>query len=155
VRGVFDSMTAGLTKVEHAAIEDLLSKLFPRLQGVFGNVHYGSDSYERWEREQRICTETYFDRYFRYAVPPRDIGDREFTTFVETAAAGASLDGSISWFCDGGGEVRFIAKLRRVEDIVPREDAHRIALALALGKADDLFPVEKLQDCFAGRLAFS
>lgn len=140
-REIFDAMTANLPKEEREAVEELLKELFPRLQSVFGNMYYGDDSYERWDREQRICTKTYFDRYFRYAVPPRDIGDREFTAFVQSATASTTLSDSISRFCQNGGASRFIAKLRRVEGTIPTEAAQPVALAIA--KAGDLFPVEK------------
>lgn len=140
VQPILELVGSGLDKREQESIEKLLRQLFPRLPSVLGNMHYGDDSAERWAREQRICSCEYFHRYFRYAIPPRDIGDQELMTFIQTPATAAELERSIARFCAGGGAARFVAKIRSQETTIPIESARRLALAIA--RTGGAFPVE-------------
>jgi predicted KAP-like P-loop ATPase len=45
-----------------------LKRLFPRLESVWGNMHYGQDSATEWARMRRVCSVDHFDAYFRFAV---------------------------------------------------------------------------------------
>ena len=54
---------------------ELLKNMFPKLQSVYGNMHYGNDWLNKWHEGQRICAEGYFDRYFTYSVPVGDFPD--------------------------------------------------------------------------------
>src|SRR5439155_14514484 len=83
----------------------LLEVLFPRLKGIFGNTTYGSDWDNRWEREQRVCAEGYFHRYFRYGIPPGDIPDLEVNALLEVARQGdeAELDRRLRKMAEVGG----------------------------------------------------
>ena len=61
---------------------ELLKNMFPKLQSVYGNMHYGSDWYQRWNEGQRICAEGYFDRYFTYSIPKGDFPDSTLNQLV-------------------------------------------------------------------------
>jgi predicted KAP-like P-loop ATPase len=60
----------------------LLESLFPRL----GKMRYAHDHEADWAREQRVCSEQYFQRYFTYSVPPGDIGDLDQSDAGEALA---------------------------------------------------------------------
>ena len=45
-----------------------LTRIFPRLEAVYGNLHYGDESERRWERDRRCCSAAHFDAYFRLAL---------------------------------------------------------------------------------------
>jgi hypothetical protein len=111
----------------------LLEVLFPRLKGIFGNTTYGPDWDGRWEREQRICAEEYFHRYFRYGIPPGDIPDLEVNVLLEAARQGdeAELDGRLREMAEAGGMRQLIPKLRRREEGIDPGAARRLALAIA------------------------
>jgi predicted KAP-like P-loop ATPase len=53
-----------------------LMRLFPRLESIWSNLHYGEGSESAWVRERLVCTEEHFDSYFRFSlgddVLPRD-----------------------------------------------------------------------------------
>jgi predicted KAP-like P-loop ATPase len=121
----------------------LLEVLFPRLKAIFGNTFYGSDSEGRWEREQRVCTEPYFHRYFRYGIPPGDIGDLEIEAFLDVAGRGdpAELDRRLAQMAKKGGMRRLVPKLRRREETV--EPAAARELALAICRQGALVPRER------------
>jgi predicted KAP-like P-loop ATPase len=121
----------------------LLEVLFPRLKAIFGNTSYGSDWDGRWEREQRVCAEPYFHRYFRYGIPPGDIGDLEVAALLEVARGGeaAEVDRRLAQMAEKGGMRRLVPKLRRLEETV--EPAAARALALAICRQGGLVPRER------------
>jgi predicted KAP-like P-loop ATPase len=45
-----------------------LKRLFPRLESIWGNMHYGDSSAREWERLRRVCSPDHFDGYFRFAL---------------------------------------------------------------------------------------
>jgi hypothetical protein len=69
-------------------IRDLLKTLFPRLSGLYGNVHYGSDWEITWSKEQRVSSNSYFDRYFSYAIPEGDVPDLEIEQLLNDCVKG-------------------------------------------------------------------
>ncbi len=64
-------------------IRELLKTLFPRLSGLYGNVHYGTDWEKTWAEEQSVASKEYFDRYFSYAIPEDDVPDRKIENLLE------------------------------------------------------------------------
>jgi len=41
-----------------------LKLLFPNLESIWGNMHYGADSHRRWIQQRRVCSPEFFDRFF-------------------------------------------------------------------------------------------
>lgn len=76
-----------LSNPDKKSAQDLLLYLFPRLQSVFGNTHYGSDWDKVWSTEKRICSRFYVNRYFAYTVPKDDISDLLLEVFIENISA--------------------------------------------------------------------
>jgi len=77
----FEEINQELSKNEQKAIVDLLEHLFPLVQEALGNYNY---AYGRtnWDREKRIVSAKYFNRYFVYSVPKWDISDVYFDRFI-------------------------------------------------------------------------
>src|SRR5690606_8112833 len=48
---------------------DLIQRLFPRLESVWSNMHYGPDSLYGWRKELRICVADIFPAYFHLSLP--------------------------------------------------------------------------------------
>jgi len=107
----------------------LLEVLFPRLS----NMGYGPDWDKRWEREQRVCSDKYFKRYFTYSVPPGDVSDIEVSQFLEEIAAmsPADADGVLKAFAVRSAIPQLIRKLRNRENEIDATAAHPLALAIA------------------------
>lgn len=61
----------------------LLETMFPRLQAVYGRMHYGGDSLKLWNDNQKICSKSYFSRYFGYSLPPDDVSDVAIKQLVQ------------------------------------------------------------------------
>lgn len=64
----------------------LLQNMFPKLNAVYGNMYYTSQSYEEWNIEQRICSIDYFSRYFSYSILSNDIADTEISEIIDSCA---------------------------------------------------------------------
>lgn len=142
-REVIEKGLEGLDPAELGAAKDLLQTLFPRLKGVFGNTVYGPDWDERWAREQRVCSENYFHRYFHYGVPPADVPDSVISILLGRAEAGdeAAVAETLRQHAERGAAPRLVAKLRLVEDVLDRAVAARLALMMA--HAASCLPREK------------
>jgi hypothetical protein len=83
-----DLVSAAIETLEarhRADAKRLLLALFPRLQSVFGNFTYGSESEIAWARSKRVCARDYFQRYFSYAVAKGDIPEREINSLCSAA----------------------------------------------------------------------
>lgn len=73
-----------ITPAQNASLRrDLLEALFPRLEAR----RYERDREANWAREQRICSQQYFQRYFTYSVPPGESGDQEVKSFLKGIAS--------------------------------------------------------------------
>jgi hypothetical protein len=113
-------------------IKRLLLVLFPRLGAFVGGMGYGSDWNETWEREQRVCSSAYFDRYFSYAIPTRDVSDVFVNAFMEQVRTDAdAAEKALHELAKKGALSRFIDKLRRQEDNITEPAASQLARMLA------------------------
>jgi len=119
-----------VTAEQNASLRrDLLEALFPRLR----TPRYGQEWEPQWAREQRICSQQYFQRYFTYSVPPGDIGDLEVKSFLNgiTASNAAVQDAALEAFARRGAFPRLIQKLHRVAPTMEADVASVLALAIA------------------------
>lgn len=107
----------------------LLEVLFPRLS----NMGYGPDWDKRWEREQRVCSDKYFKRYYTYSVPPGDVSDIEVERHLEAVAtmSPADADEALKAFAARNAMPQLIRKLRNRENEIDAAAARSLALAIA------------------------
>lgn len=63
-------------------IKNLLKRLFPKLEAVFGGVSYGVDFESTWRKQLRICSPDIFPVYFRLAVPEGEMPHTEMQTIL-------------------------------------------------------------------------
>jgi predicted KAP-like P-loop ATPase len=61
----------------------VLMRIFPRLEGIWNNVHYSSG--EEWAKERRICSEIHFDTYFRFSLGENTLRKNEIDVLIECA----------------------------------------------------------------------
>lgn len=122
--------------------KNLLKELFPRLTGVLGNIHHGSDWQEKWTQEKRIASLRYFKRYFAYSIPENDISDQRLIVFLSKLDKGSASDISneikeITNY-QGSKIETFITEIfRKVNQLSPSASQN---LALALAQIGDYFP---------------
>ena len=135
----------GLSNLEsdvQEAAKSLVVELFPRLNGILGNSHYGSDWQERWTKEKRISSIDYFSRYFSYSIPEGDISDQfleEFLLKIETESP-LNIYSDIQKVIGKQGEntEAFLVRVRRRERKLSQRASKNLALAISY--SGDSFP---------------
>jgi hypothetical protein len=118
----------------------LLEHLFPGLQGVYGNTHYGAEWEKSWAQAKRVCAHTYASRYFSYAIPENDVSDQELNDFVmQTKTLGEDqVSERFARLANGRNADVLISKLRlSVETLSPEAC---VTLSKVLVTSASLFP---------------
>lgn len=72
-----------------------LMRLFPRLESVWGNLHYGEGSGAEWSRHRRVCSPEHFDSYFRFAIGENVVPRNEIDAMVARASDGEFIKGRV------------------------------------------------------------
>jgi len=79
----FDETNKDLTSNEQDAIRSLLSDMFPYVAKVYNTWEFQMDKEKDWYNDKRICSQSYFDRYFSYSVLQGDLSDVVFDKMLE------------------------------------------------------------------------
>lgn len=115
-------------------ILSLLKSMFPKLEAVYGNTHYGSNWEQSWSEAQRICSPSYFQRYFAYAVPEDDISDQTIQNLIEVSSKEEPADTAklLDQLLTPQNADRLIRKLRSKAKSISRESSMTLAGVLLL-----------------------
>ncbi|PWK78677.1 putative KAP-like P-loop ATPase [Mucilaginibacter oryzae] len=139
-----DNLSASFSNIEKEAIKDLLVELFPSLSGVFS--HYVQSHSVDWDKEKRICSPKYFNRYFTYSVIKGELSDIEFENFILSVSDNSISEvyEKIKALIEESSPEAFLNKIRLLE----RELDWNIALKIskAIVAHSELFP--KNEDLF-------
>jgi hypothetical protein len=128
---VIDAATPGCTPGDREAIKTrLLKPLFPRTS----NTIYDHGWEAVWAREQRICSEAYFKRYFTYCVPDGDVADASIAELLDRLPTDDDTvkRERLAQFERRRSMPRLIAALRRRIDGMDADRAAALARAIAL-----------------------
>jgi hypothetical protein len=117
----------------------LLSALFPRM----GGVGYGAEREAEWAREQRVCSSSYFQKFFAYGVSTSHVSDRRIQQFLDAlpTQAPADQDAALRELATPEAVASFVQRLRQREDQLPVPIASELAPLLA--RNGELFPYER------------
>jgi len=112
---------------------ELLRKLFPQLETVYRNTAYPDRSYAEWNRNQRICSPQYFNRYFSYCVIKGELSDLSFDKFISDLSLlkEDEIQTSLNKLMEDSTWDNLIQKLRLIEKELTWDKYQKIALALA------------------------
>jgi predicted KAP-like P-loop ATPase len=135
--------------------KNLLKELFPRLTGVLGNIHHGSDWQIKWTQQKRIASVKYFKRYFAYSIPEDDISDQNLIVFLnkleQADIAGIGSEIKKITNCQSSATDSFLTEIfRKIEQLSNLASQN---LALALAEMGSYFP--KSETLFSFESAFS
>ena len=78
-----EKINSSYSNNDKKAIENLLKELFPYTKEVFENYSFRHGDI-RWEREKRIVSPKYFNRYFVYSVLNDEISDVYFEEYIKS-----------------------------------------------------------------------
>lgn len=125
--GFLVTATEQMTTLEKKGVGYLLSELFPLLRPG------GSGNDKRHFREQRICTDRYFSRFFRYAVPQHSTSDSAISAFLEELpqASEAEIDRNLVELVEKDNSLQVIERLRLHEQELNPSLAAKLIVALA------------------------
>lgn len=141
IRNLLDGALSRGKNIKKEGFIELLKNMFPKLQSVYGNMSYGSDWYEKWNNEQRICSENYYSRYFTYAIPKGDISDKliqEITEDSEKWEEPFDLESNpLNEIFNASSVETLIKKLRHKAGRIDADAALALAVAIAQ-KSDDI-----------------
>jgi len=123
-------------KYRDGAVE-LISELFPQAGVVWGKVGYDTSHWsQEWGRDQKICSEKYFDKYFQYAVPSGDVSDVKIKELLKTLKDASvkqeEVIASINDLMKNSSARSIITKLRLQEAEIDEIGATRLIEALTL-----------------------
>lgn len=71
-----------MKKEEVESIQQLLTRLFPKLESIWGNTYYGHEWEAEWNIKLRICSPEKFPIYFRLSVPESSFSNAEMKTIL-------------------------------------------------------------------------
>ncbi len=106
----------------------LIERLFPRST----NVVYSGEWEKEWARDKRVCSGSYFKRYFAYGIPPNDISDVSVDMLIESSPGSdpEALEASLeSLMRDTPGAL--VKKMRQRESFVTCAQATALLPSLA------------------------
>lgn len=118
--------------------QNVMSRLFPKLQGVWSNYQYGPDFLARWQRECRASSPEILPTYFRLAVPLRSISRQRMKAIIEKCSDLDSLGGELSALAqemmpDGRtGIAVFLERAQNLADQLNLEGSDLINLLVAI-----------------------
>jgi predicted KAP-like P-loop ATPase len=133
-----DELSSSFSNVEKEAIKELLIELFPLLKEVYFNYVYTYTN--NWEKEKRICSPKYFNRYFTYSVITGELSDIEFENFISSVSGSSILEVNekIKYLITGSSPEAFLNKIRILEHELDWHIASKVAKAIVINS--ELFP---------------
>lgn len=129
---LFEDLCKPLSKREKDSIKDLLHDLFPILNQVFLGITYTSSL--NWQKDKRICSSKYFNRYFSYSVIEGELSDLEFDDFLSGIEEKTilTLTNEIREMVNKTSPEAFINKLRVYENDMVWSVGSKLAQAVAI-----------------------
>lgn len=74
-----------VSTVHQDGLKRMMSRLFPKLAGIWGNQFFGSDWRSGWRRDLRICSPEIFDTYFQFGVTAEVVSTAEMEDLLDAA----------------------------------------------------------------------
>ncbi|WP_298789197.1 P-loop NTPase fold protein [uncultured Marinococcus sp.] len=120
---------------------EVLKNLFPFITPAFENISIAGGPSSQWQKEQRICSNLYFDRYFLYSISPSDVADekiKQFFTGLEKQSKD-NIENSIDFLRTLIDDSNDKIVLEKIKDYIDRiDDDQRKKLCVILARTSDL-----------------
>jgi len=103
------------------SVKKLVTRLFPRLGSIWGNIGYSAEFETEWRRQRRVCSAEAIELYFRLSVPTGAISTPEMEQILALAEEPDALERrllELSREARPDGTSRARAVLERLGDFV-------------------------------------
>lgn len=130
-------------------LSGLLGTLFPRMR----QTGYGAEWEAEWAREQRVCSSSYFHKFFAYGMSTSQLSDRSIQQFLDALPTQTHIeqDAALRELAAPEAVASLIQHLRHRGAHLPLPIA--LALAPLLARNGELFPYERRAFSFGGAFA--
>lgn len=127
------ALFTNLSEPDGEDVRGVLRELFPRIERLYSNHHYGTESIPGWHAAQRICAPDYFDRYFSYGIPIGDLADADLRGFLDRLHELSDEEAATALMelYEQANPKRVIEKLRPLEATFDVATSRALAYALA------------------------
>lgn len=137
----------GVSEADRETVKDLLKRIFPKLESVWGNTTYGSDFLTNWRKEYRVCSPDRFDVYFRFGLPDGTVSRAQVQTLLSASGDRSAFCRELVKFADmksPTGRTYIPQVLEQLRDHVDEFDRKNIPDVLwsLLQVGDDLVRIE-------------
>lgn len=112
------------------SVSSLIELLFPTIEDLLGGSYYHSSYADRWAKELRVCSNEFFDRYFRFDIPHGDLSQAEFIRLIAATARRSDFVSEIRDLQDRGLAKTAFSRLDTSKQDIPIERASQFLPAL-------------------------
>lgn len=120
-------------------IQELLTRLFPKLESIYDKMGYGSDFLAGWRQDRRVCSPDKFEVYFRLSIASGELSETEIETALNLAVSEAAFAEMLLKFNETGRVIRFLERMEDyTKETIPVERIQ--AIVNVLMDLGDLFP---------------
>jgi len=136
-------------------VKRIITRLFPKTEGILGNTHYDNSWHSNWAKEKKIASPDYFLRYFNYGIPIKDISDIEIQDFVKNLKSQTKEKNAekVKRIISKSKEDLFLRKLGLMVDLMSEDEA--VALTKTIVISGDSFSRQDIGASFFGTEPFS
>lgn len=107
-------------------IESLIKRLFPKLESVWGNMHYSADHESIWRKQLRAASPEIFPIYFQFAVPKGALSQIEIQSTLALTDKSQEFGSKLIQLANQkqlDGTTRARALLERLQDYTEDEES--------------------------------
>lgn len=115
-----DDIISKAQGVDLEQLKDVLKRLFPRLESVYGGSNYGSDWLDNWRKAGRISSPELFDIFFRLSLPKNELSQKDITRIISSSNSCQDFAQELTNLFEKGKIIRF---LERLEDYTEKDIA--------------------------------
>lgn len=115
-----------------------LEELFPNIRAFSANFFYGIGFEKSWRIDRRICSEDFFDIYFKLSVPNWEISQREITSVIDSGNDSEEFTEKLMELMEYGKILRFLAKFPDHASKIQKDNIGNIVSSIL--NIGDLFP---------------
>jgi len=138
-RTLCDQLISRANEPPPKVLKDLLRRLFPKLDSIYGNTIYLTEDLNEWRKKCRICSPDIFEVFFRLSLPRGEMSQNEIQAILSLASNPESFAEALLRLQDEQRVVRFLDRLEDyTESEIPEENIETIISVLM--DIGDLFP---------------